>query len=204
MSEPAVPDPTDVPITDPRAIRALAHPTRLALLEVLGSEGPATATRCAELTGQSVASCSFHLRSLAKHGFVDPVAGSGREKPWRLRSMTQRLAGDRQDPEGAAAAAAFGEFFLGHELDRLRAWWARETGASAEDRPWYDASVLTGATAWLTLAELREVEAELIAVVHRHFLGRPAGPGGRADGSRPVRVFLGSSVGLGPLAPEGD
>ena len=38
-------------VSDPKAIRALAHPTRLALLEILTGEGQATATRCAQLSG---------------------------------------------------------------------------------------------------------------------------------------------------------
>lgn len=186
------------PISDPLAIRALAHPTRLALLEILAGEGEATATRCAELSGQSVASCSFHLRSLAKHGFIEAVAGSGREKPWRLTSPTQRLAGDRQDPAGRAAAQAFDEFFLGHEFGRLRAWWSRRAQADEADQPWHKASLMTGATAWLTLAEMAAIEAELHELVQRHFVAKARGEATPSEGSRPVRLFLGSSVGLLP------
>ncbi len=190
------------PITDPSAIRALAHPTRLALLEILAGEGQATATACAELAGQSVASCSFHLRSLAKHGFIEAVPGPGRAKPWRLTSVTQRLSGNRLDPEGRAAAEAFDEFFLGHEFDRLRRWWIRRGDDVDADRAWHDASLMTGATAWLTLAELVEVEAEMHELVQRRFVTRIADPGGRPAGSRPVRLFVGSSVGLLPLGGD--
>ncbi len=194
-----MPVPADEPpISDPRAIRALAHPTRLALLEILAGEGQATATRCAELSGQSVASCSFHLRSLARHGFIAAVPGPGREKPWRLVSITQRLSGDRADPEGRAAAEAFDEFFLRHEFDRLRAWWAQRARATDTDRAWHDASLMNGATAWLTLEQLAEVEAELYDVVQRHFVSRLGDGASPAAGSRPVRLFLGSSVGLFP------
>lgn len=190
--------PESTPITDPSAIRALAHPTRLALLEILAGEGQATATRCAELSGQSVASCSFHLRSLAKHGFIEVVPGPGRAKPWRVTSVTQRIAGDRLDGEGRAAAEAFDEFFLGHEFDRLRRWWTRR-GEDQDDQPWHDASLMTGATAWLTLAELTEVEAEVHEVIQRRFVARLADPAGRPADSRPVRLFVGSSVGLPPV-----
>lgn len=190
------------PITDPRAIRALAHPTRLALLEIVFGEGQATATRCGELSGQSVASCSFHLRSLAKHGFIEVVPGPGREKPWRLTSVTQRLSGDRLDADGRAAAEAFDEFFLGHEFARMRAWWATRARASTADRPWHEASIMTGATAWLTLAELTEVEAELHELVQRRFVAQRADPAERPADTRPVRLFLGSSVGL--FLTEGD
>lgn len=183
-------------ISDPMAIRALAHPTRLALLEILGGEGVATATRCAELSGQSVASCSFHLRTLAKHGFIEPAAADGKQKPWRLTSVTQRLSGDRNDEAGRSAAEAFDAFFLAHEFDRLRAWWAQRATAGEQDRPWHAASMMTGATAWLTVADMAEVEAELSELVQRRFVDRLADPDGRAPDSRPVRLFLASSVGL--------
>ncbi len=167
---------------------------------MLAGHGQATATRCAELTGQSVASCSFHLRSLAKHGFIEAVPGPGRERPWRLTSPTQRLGGDRHDAEGRAAAEAFDEFFLGHEFERLRRWWGQRADADDEDRPWHDASMMSGATAWLTLAELAEVEAEMHDVIQRRFVDRVASASGPDRGSRPVRLFLGSSVGLVPTA----
>ena len=64
-------------MTDPRALRALAHPLRLSLLGMLRTEGPLTATRAGELLGESSASCSFHLRQLAKYGLVEE-AGGGR------------------------------------------------------------------------------------------------------------------------------
>src|ERR1700760_1666023 len=71
-------------LTDPRALRALAHPTRLALAGLLRRDGPLTATRAGELLGQSSASASFHLRQLAKYGLVEEAGGRpGREQPWR-------------------------------------------------------------------------------------------------------------------------
>jgi hypothetical protein len=72
---------------DPKALRALAHPARWQLVDLLGSEGTATATRCAEVLGESVASCSYHLRMLAKYGYIEEAPGrAGKEKPWRLAS----------------------------------------------------------------------------------------------------------------------
>ena len=58
-------------ISDPRALRALAHPARLSLLQHLVLDGPATATECAEVAGLSPSACSYHLRALARYGFVD-------------------------------------------------------------------------------------------------------------------------------------
>ncbi|WP_248960578.1 winged helix-turn-helix domain-containing protein [Sphaerisporangium perillae] len=72
-------------VEDPRAMRALAHPARLTILRRLQLEGPATATECAEVVGLSPSACSYHLRMLAKYGFVEdaPPRGDGRERMWR-------------------------------------------------------------------------------------------------------------------------
>ena len=65
-------------------MRALAHPTRLALLDHLHGVDEATATECAVWVGDSPSSCSYHLRALARWGFVEEGAPrAGRERPWR-------------------------------------------------------------------------------------------------------------------------
>src|SRR6202167_6386647 len=83
-------------ISDPKAIRALAHPLRLDLLELLTAGCPATAAQCGRVLGVSQASCSFHLRQLAKYGLVeDAGAGSDRrERRWRVpdERLTVRIA----------------------------------------------------------------------------------------------------------------
>jgi hypothetical protein len=74
--------------TDPRAMRALTHPLRLSLLELLAVGGPATAAACGRAIGVPQANCSFHLRQLAKYGFVQeaaPEAGADkRERRWQV------------------------------------------------------------------------------------------------------------------------
>src|ERR1700727_2894353 len=92
-------------LTDARALRALAHPTRLALVGLLRREGPLTATRAGELLGESSASMSFHLRQLAKYGLVEEAGGGkGRERPWRATAMFTNLPDVADDPELAVAA----------------------------------------------------------------------------------------------------
>ncbi|NUT32903.1 MAG: helix-turn-helix transcriptional regulator [Hamadaea sp.] len=80
-------------ITDPRAIRALAHPLRLDLLELLGATGPATAAQCGRVLGVPQANCSFHLRQLAKYGFVEEAAAGHdqRERRWRVPAGDKRI-----------------------------------------------------------------------------------------------------------------
>nr|BFE87387.1 hypothetical protein GCM10020093_099880 [Planobispora longispora] len=67
-------------LSDPRAMRALAHPARLAILNRLQEEGVATATDVAEVVGITPSAASYHLRMLAKYGFVEdaPPRGDGR------------------------------------------------------------------------------------------------------------------------------
>ena len=65
-----------IKLTDPRALRAVAHPTRLALVGLLRREGPMTATEAGETIGESAASCSFHLRQLAKYGLVEEAGAA--------------------------------------------------------------------------------------------------------------------------------
>jgi DNA-binding transcriptional ArsR family regulator len=72
------------PERDAAALKALTHPLRIRLLGLLRQHGPATATELAEGTGESSASTSYHLRVLAKHGFVaEAEARDGRERRWR-------------------------------------------------------------------------------------------------------------------------
>lgn len=67
------------------ALRALAHPVRQRLLRALAAAGTATATELAEQVGESPPNCSWHLRQLARYGFVTEAGGGpGRKRPWRL------------------------------------------------------------------------------------------------------------------------
>ncbi|MFF4190610.1 ArsR/SmtB family transcription factor [Nonomuraea sp. NPDC001831] len=72
-------------LSDPKMMRALAHPARLLILNRLGVEGSATATEVAEIAGITPSAASYHLRMLAKYGFVEdaPPRGDGRERLWR-------------------------------------------------------------------------------------------------------------------------
>jgi len=71
-------------ITEPDALRAVAHPVRYELLNYLINNGPATASRCARAVGDTPSNCSYHLRTLAKVGLVAAQeSADARERPWR-------------------------------------------------------------------------------------------------------------------------
>ena len=94
-----------VQLTDPRALRAVAHPTRLKLLALLRRVGPLTATQAGHRINESPAGCSFHLRQLAKWGLVEEAGGGrGRARPWRATAMGHEWAarGPRGEPDEAS------------------------------------------------------------------------------------------------------
>ena len=177
-------------IRDPQAMRALAHPLRMRLLEALAAEGSATATRCAEMLSDTASNCSFHLRTLAKYGFIERVPGSGRERPWRLTSVSQVLDFDADDSEAVHAARAFDEMMINWEFGRLRD--ANRRGPDP-DPAWTKTMTLAGATMFLTPDEARELGSELSKLSMRS-MERLEDPSLRPPGSRAVRMFLATSI----------
>src|SRR4051812_19836191 len=111
-------------LRDPRELRALAHPVRLRLIQVLFELGTATATELAEHVGESPSNCSWHLRQLAKYGFVEEAGGTGRQRPWR--PVVRPLSWGDGEESGAVAAASdeLSEMFHEQEFAALRAWQA--------------------------------------------------------------------------------
>jgi hypothetical protein len=179
------------PRLDAKALRALAHPLRWKLIDLVGLEGTATATRCAQELGESVASCSYHLNILAKYGFVEEAPGGpGREKPWRLTSFKQNLSGEGLGVEGRLAAQAATEVFLDHELNRMK---DRLRRLDLEPPQWREAVSLGGVTTSLTVEELRAVTAELNEIAQR-YADRATDRSKVPPGAREVRIFTATSV----------
>jgi predicted ArsR family transcriptional regulator len=145
-------------------MRALAHPIRLSLIEALTLEGQLTATQAADLVGESPSSCSFHLRQLAKYGFVEEAEGGrGRQRPWRLKTVGTRLAvRESTAPEAAVAARQLSQLYHERALARLRAWWASEHAFPPE---WREAAESDETIWWVTPAELRELTERLAELV---------------------------------------
>ena len=106
-AEPGTPE-HPLRLTDPRMMRALAHPARIAILQHLGLDGPATATECAAVAGLSPSACSYHLRALARYGFVEEdlaSAADGRQRPWRARIISMSFdEGEPDQPDAVRAA----------------------------------------------------------------------------------------------------
>src|SRR5437016_3417380 len=131
------PDPVE--IVDPAAMRALAHPLKWALMDVLLAEGQATSTRCAELVGGSQANCSFHLRQLARYGLVEAApTTSKKERPWRLTTTDQTWSAIQPDERRTRAVAELERVFVEHEMTKLMRW---ERTAATYPKKWRAAAV---------------------------------------------------------------
>jgi Helix-turn-helix domain len=193
MTDTARPEPP----ADPRTLRALAHPVRWKLIDVLASEGTATATRCSELLGESTATCSYHLGILAKYGYITRVPGrEWREKPWRLASPDLDLTSTGLDREAAAASRAAAASFLDHEVTLLK------DSLNRSDVPdeWKHANKIMGATAWVTAEESRQAVAEVEKVLDTYARrARQDSP----QGARQVRLFAAVTLSAPPPRPGG-
>ncbi|SDM83582.1 winged helix-turn-helix domain-containing protein [Allokutzneria albata] len=180
-------------IEDPKQLRALAHPLRWKIIDLLTVEGQATATRCAEVLDESVANCSYHLNTLAKYGYVEQApGGQGREKPWRMASVEQSWAVDGGDvsPEAAAAGQAASEAFLDSEATRMKASLRR---GPSEPEEWRKANGFSATVAFVTPEELAELKEEMYALLQRYG-DRMENAEARPEGHRAVRLFFASTL----------
>jgi predicted ArsR family transcriptional regulator len=178
-------------ITDPKALRALAHPLRWKLIEFIGREGTATATQCAEETGESVANCSYHLNTLAKYDYVEKAeGGQGREKPWKLVSNSQSISDIGVDHETELAAQAASSAFLDYAMAQIR---DRQLTAKLEPEEWRAVIGVNNSTDFMTPAEVEEV-VEAMTTLMNQYKERRTNPALRPEGARSVSVFLATTV----------
>jgi DNA-binding transcriptional ArsR family regulator len=173
-----------VNLTDPRALRAYAHPTRMTLVGLLRREGPCTATRAAEITGESVASCSYHLRMLAKYGLVeeDDPDGPGREKPWRATAEYTDWPNYSDDPAVSAASEALTLAVAENYFHRMTR--ALEVHDQLP-REWREAERFTDTTLYLTPEELVGLGERIDTLVMEYAI-RNVDAARRPEGARRV------------------
>ncbi|MFU8873659.1 ArsR/SmtB family transcription factor [Micromonospora sp. SL4-19] len=192
---------TDGPrtLTDARELRALSHPVRLALMEALGA-GPLTATQAGELIGESPTTCSFHLRQLARYGFVAEAGGGrGRARPWRLTRPGWSAPARPDDPDWTRASQALDRVLLDRYVQRLRRFL---DDAPTYPREWYEAATGQQHLFHLTAAELAEFVAayqDLVAGFTARFDRRRTEAAARPAGALPVELLF---FGYPAQAPE--
>ena len=181
--------PPKLRISDPRVMRAIAHPVRVALLEAMerSDTKTLTATQASELLGESPANCAFHLRTLAKYGFCEEAGGGrGRERPWRLAYRGMEIVPPWQDSESRLAAEAVATAWVDRWLDRARSRLRRVLGYPA---PWQEAAIASNSLMHLTAAEAVKLADDLHHVLEP-FRARQDDPALRPEGSLPFEVLL--------------
>jgi DNA-binding transcriptional ArsR family regulator len=151
-------------LTDPDVLEALAHPVRLDLLTYLMSNGPASASAGARAVGDTPSNCSYHLRTLARHGLVEPVESTDRrQRPWRAT-----ITGFDLDPiavpgtpqaRGAAAVLAAS---LALEQRLLRDYLSHRDEVAAA---WREADLTSSFTLRVSPGELSALGAQLDALI---------------------------------------
>ncbi len=142
-------------LNDPRALRAVAHPLRLGILEQLVVHGAMTATELAGRLQETPSNCSWHLRKLAEHGFVEEAeGGAGRRRPWQAVSQGMSWGEPDESPELARAGDALNQLVIEREVARF----AQSRARRREEPPqWQEASTSSQSMMWLTAAELSEI-----------------------------------------------
>ena len=175
----------DVELT-PRGMRALAHPTRLAILSRLQAHGPSTATVLAPEVGATPSVTSWHLRHLAEHGLVRDadIESDGRQRWWEAVGRGFRFT-PPPDDAGRDDATLLSRVMVDQARDLPRRW-ASEVEPLLEGE-WRRSAGLSDTTVLVTADELARIEAAVEEVL-APFVLRKNDPE-RVPDSRSVRVL---------------
>lgn len=165
----------------PAALRALAHPLRIRILDLLPIRGPLTASKLGEIVGESSGSTSYHLRQLAKHGLVREVEGKGtaRERWWeRTPGGFSISSAGKDSPAGRQTAEAVNMEFLRLRNERVLAF--ARAGQEADEETlesWMGTATFVTVNKWATREQAKAiVEAwEQFAAEHLEPLSRQEG-----------------------------
>lgn len=157
----------DLTITDPKAMRALSHPVRLSILDLLRRDGPASATELAREIDASPSNISWHLRHLESFGLVrDSEPGPDRRsRRWEAvaRGFRFEVPEDPDDVEGTSAARLLSEqMFL--QAGETPARWVADVEPGLEP-VWRRLAGLSNTRVVLSPDELASVQAGIERVL---------------------------------------
>ena len=171
-------------LTEPKDIRALAHPARLAVIEELYGGRELTATECAEIAGLTPSAMSYHMRSLERAGIVEraPTTGDGRERPWRAAGGYIQVDSN-SSTMSQAASAALTSTVAGQLAEQLNAWSARKD----DDPAWRDRGGVNSGQLWLLPDEAAEVENTIFELLDKY---RDRNEKNAPEGARRVRAAM--------------
>ncbi|HEX8971379.1 helix-turn-helix domain-containing protein [Oryzihumus sp.] len=150
-----------VTLTDPKAIRALAHPARQRVIDELYGGSVLTATEAARLCGLTPSAMSYHLRALEKWGIVvrDEAGEDARERPWRAAAKDLRIDHSGHGAATTAATRAFAATFVAPLVEELLAW------AGSDRRGQLDGTSMSRGRMWLTTEEAKALVDQVVALM---------------------------------------
>ena len=154
-------------IVDAAVLKAMAHPLRRRIMAEL-RKAPASSTTLAAALGENTGSTSYHLRELAKHGFIEdePSLGKGKERWWRAIKRDLRYPRrSEQSPELAAALDELNNAQLAEDFQT----WSRFHAASHTMGTWGDAVPYSRGSMVVTQDELREFFEDYLALIKRYW-----------------------------------
>jgi DNA-binding transcriptional ArsR family regulator len=178
--------PRSVELRDARALRALAHPTRLKLVGLLRLQGPLTATQAARELGETPQRCTFHLGQLAKYGLVEEAGGGrGRERPWRATASFTSWPNVMTEQEAATAGQVLEAVVAEQHFEDVMGWIERK---DEEPQEWQEAAQLNDVALYLTAAELEDIGRGIWSLFEP-YLARAERAESRPEGARPVTIL---------------
>ena len=174
----------DPVLADVAGLKAVSHPLRVRMLAALRSDGPATASELARRFDTDTGSTSYHLRTLAKYGFV---AAADDQRGRRERRWKATRASTDWDGAALAATAEGREAVALISRQQVAALMrAMEGYEAAPDPAWARAAGMSDLVARLTPASLEAVVARL----EEHAAERAAADADDPT-ARPVHLFVG-------------
>ncbi len=154
-------------INDLEALKALAQPRRQKMLDHLALHGPATSATLARALGLNTGATSYHLRELAKHGFIRevPERAHGRERWWQAVRADRRFPPrSEQSPEMRAVLDEMNHMSLDADFEAFSRFQARRESMGE----WGDQVPYSRSLMHLTLDEVTEFFEEYIKLVNRY------------------------------------
>jgi DNA-binding transcriptional ArsR family regulator len=153
-------------VSDPRLLRAIAHPVRTRVLGEVYAAGHLRAADVAVRLGIPANQASFHLRQLAKYGLVEPapdLARDGRDRVWKpaQEGVLSFNADDlEKGPGGKAAVTVWRRQAVASAKEAVERAYARHNRRDAE-------VMISDDWIRLTRPEAKEFAEELMAFQER-------------------------------------
>lgn len=174
-------------VLDAAALKALAHPLRVEIVDQLTLHGAATASQLAHRLDQNSGATSYHLRQLARHGLVREVEGAGtaRERWWEVVPGGMQIhVPDDADPATLESAKMIARQWAQQRFMQVDAFIRKGDTDLGEE--WTEGSLLASSRVDLTPDELAEMSKALhdaMIEIRSRYLDR-----GKRPGTRTVQI----------------